>query len=130
MWIENIRIRQLQSIEYPLEFWNPVKVLGNISGLFLLIGCGIMIWQRVIDKDMRANSNYSDWLFIISLFLLTISGLIVEIARLQNWSYAYHLYFVHLVLVWMVIMYIPYTKFAHFIYRTVAMIYSKYLGRI
>ncbi|MEA1896911.1 MAG: (Fe-S)-binding protein, partial [Bacteroidota bacterium] len=76
------------------------------------------------------NSNYSDWLFIISLSLLTISGLIIEIARFQNWQYAYHLYFIHLILVWMVIMYIPYTKFAHFIYRTIAMTYSKYLGRI
>ncbi len=116
--------------EYPMGFWNPVKILGNIAGLFLLLGCSIMIWQRIIDKEMRANSNYSDWLFIISLSLLTVSGLIVEIARFQNWSYAYHLYFVHLVLVWMVIMYIPYTKFAHFLYRTLAMTYSKYLGRI
>jgi quinone-modifying oxidoreductase subunit QmoC len=114
---------------YPLNFINPFKILGNLAGLMLLVGLSMMILNRLFDKENSGESNYSDWLFLVSLFLLTLSGGVVELARFQNWSTAYHFYFFHLVCVWFVIIYLPYTKFGHLLYRTVAMTFASLVNR-
>lgn len=110
--------------KYPLSLVNPFKILGNIASLMLFSGLGIMIVNRILKKEGTERSSYADWLFLVALFLLTLSGTVVEAARFLNWSYAYHFYFFHLVCVWFVIIYLPYTKFGHIIYRTVAMTYA------
>ena len=115
--------------KYPLPLQNPFKILGNAAGIMLLIGLTIMIMNRLFNKDKFGNSNYSDWLFLISTLLLTISGGIVELARFLNWYYAYHLYFFHLVSVWFVIIYLPFTKFGHVVYRTLALTFANSIDR-
>jgi quinone-modifying oxidoreductase subunit QmoC len=114
---------------YPLGFTNPVKIIGNVAGAMLIVGIGIMIANRIFNKEDFGNSTYTDWLFLISLFLLTISGVIVEAARFLNWSLAYHLYFFHLICVWFIIIYLPYTKFGHFMFRVVAMVFAASVDR-
>jgi len=109
---------------YPLSFFNPVKIAGNIGGLALVTGCTIMIVKRITRREIY-KSSYLDWVFLLSLFLLGITGFIVELARFENWTSAYLFYFIHLMLVWLVILYLPYTKFAHLIYRTVALTFSR-----
>jgi len=115
--------------DYPMPLLHPVKIAGNIAGIAMITGCVIMIWKRLFPGNMKIQSNYFDWFFLTSILLLVISGFIVEFARFENWSIAYHIYFIHLVLVWMVIMYLPYTKFAHIIFRTLALIFAKMTGR-
>lgn len=115
--------------KYPLTADNPFKIAGNIAALMLFLGLGIMIVNRLFNKKEVGNSGYSDWLLLISLFLLTLSGVIVELARFQNWESAYHLYFGHLVCVWFVIIYLPYTKFGHTFYRLVAISLANSTGR-
>jgi quinone-modifying oxidoreductase subunit QmoC len=110
--------------KYPLPFLNPVKIAGNIGGLALITGCTIMIVKRISQRHLY-KSTYPDWVFLISLFLLGITGFIVELARFESWASAYLLYFLHLILVWMVILYLPYTKFVHFIYRLAALTFRK-----
>ena len=114
---------------YPLELNHPVKIAGNVAGIMLFLGLGIMIFNRLFDKENAGNSSYSDWMFLISLFLLTLSGVFVEIARYLNWSLAYHIYFFHLVCVWFIIIYLPYTKFGHLLYRLVAMVFIASIDR-
>jgi len=114
---------------YPLKFTNPFKILGNVAGIMLIVGLGIMFYDRLFNKKVFGNSNYADWLFLISMFLLTISGGLLEIARFQNWASAYHLYFFHLVCVWFIVIYLPYTKFGHVLYRIVAMSFANSIDR-
>ena len=114
---------------YPLELNHPVKIAGNVAGIMLFLGLGIMIFNRLFDKENAGNSSYSDRMFLISLFLLTLSGVFVEIARYLNWSLAYHIYFFHLVCVWFIIIYLPYTKFGHLLYRLVAMVFIASIDR-
>ncbi len=115
--------------QYPLGIANPFKILGNIASIMLITGLGIMIYNRLFHKKTVGNSNYSDWLFLISLLILTISGTLVEFARFGNWQIAYHLYFFHLCSVWFVLIYLPYIKFGHILYRTTAMVFARMIGR-
>ena len=106
---------------YPLSIVNPFKIMGNLAALMLFAGLIIMIINRLFNKNLAGRTGYSDWLLLVSLFLLTLSGVVVELARFQNWDLAYHLYFGHLVCVWFVIIYLPYTKFGHTFYRLAAL---------
>ncbi len=117
------------SYNYPLRLTNPFKLLGNMAAIMLIAGLGIMMVTRLLNKQKTSIGNYQDWLLLISMFLLTISGVVVELARFQNWTSAYHLYFFHLVCVWFVIIYLPYTKFGHLLYRSIAMSFAESIGR-
>ncbi len=114
---------------YPMALTDPFKIIGNIASLMLIVGLGIFIYNRLFNKSTLGNSNYSDWLLLISIFLLTLSGIVVQFARFGDWNLAYHLYFFHLVCVWFVIIYLPYTKFAHMVYRFIALSFANRIGR-
>ncbi len=73
---------------------------------------------------------YFDWYFIGVLYLLTITGFAVEIVRYASLKdAAYSLYMVHLVFYFMLFTYLPFTKFAHVIYRTLALTHARQTGR-
>jgi quinone-modifying oxidoreductase subunit QmoC len=109
----------------PWPLWHPVKILGNVSGVAMLIGCGIFLYRRLIDQEKAGKSTYSDWLFLWVLTLTTLTGFLCEILRLANIPpLAYGVYFVHLIFIFVLLVYIPYSKFAHLAYRFVAMLYA------
>lgn len=114
---------------YPLPFSNPFKIAGNVASLMIYTGLGIMIFNRLVNKKVFGKSGYTDWLLLIAIAVLTLSGSLVEMARFANWNLAYHLYFFHLVAVWFVIMYLPFTKLGHVFYRTTALLYARSIGR-
>lgn len=114
---------------YPLSFFNLFKIMGNLSSIMLFTGLGMMIYSRLTKQEGTERSSYADWLFLGAVFILTVSGVVIEAARFLDWSWAYYLYFFHLVCVWFVIIYLPYTKFGHILYRTVAMTYAFSINR-
>lgn len=117
------------SHKYPLPLTNPFKIAGNLASLMIYTGLGMMAYERIFNREVFGKSGYSDWLLLCSIGVLTLSGTLVELARFGNWSIAYHLYFFHLVAVWFVIMYLPFTKLGHLFYRTTAMLYARSIGR-
>jgi quinone-modifying oxidoreductase subunit QmoC len=114
---------------YPLQFINPFKIAGNLASLMIYAGIGIMVFHRLFNRRVFGKSGYTDWMLLIAIVLLTFSGTMVEMARFGNWGCAYHLYFFHLVAVWFVIMYLPFTKMGHIFYRTAALLYASSIGR-
>ena len=114
---------------YPLPISNPFKIMGNVASLMIYTGLVIMTGQRLLNRKVFGKSAYSDWLLIVAIALLTLSGTLVALARFGNWTCAYHLYFFHLVTVWFVIMYLPFTKLGHIFYRTAALLYARSIGR-
>lgn len=109
----------------PWPLWHPVKILGNVSGAAVLIACGVFLYRRLKDKEKAGKSTYSDWLFLWVLTLTTLTGFLSQILRLADIpSLAYWTYFIHLVFIFSLLVYIPYSKFAHLAYRFVAMLRS------
>ncbi len=109
----------------PWPLWHPVKILGNVSGAAVLIACGVFLYCRLKDKEKAGKSTYSDWLFLWILALTTLTGFLSEILRLADIPpLAYWVYFIHLIFIFSLLVYIPYSKFAHLVYRFVAMLYS------
>ena len=53
---------------------------------------------------------------------VALTGILSEIMRLAQFGlWMYSIYFVHLVLIFALFLYAPYSKFAHLAYRTVAL---------
>ena len=114
---------------YPMPFLHPVKIAGNIFGLAMIAGLVMMIIQRLKKDDAVAKTSFADWSFLISFLLLVLSGFMVEFARFANSVSGYYFYVFHLLCMWFVVIYLPFTKFAHIAYRFVAIMFMKRIGR-
>jgi quinone-modifying oxidoreductase subunit QmoC len=105
----------------PLALTDPLKIFANLSALIILAGSLILLIDRVTDPAKRAASTYFDWAFLVVLAGAVLTGVTSEVLRLLQVARAmYVVYFVHLVLVFSLFLYAPYSKFAHLVYRTVA----------
>ncbi len=113
----------------PYSQINPVKWLANVSGVALVIGSALMIKNRISKKDDQV-SMYKDWYLLGLIFGVGLTGLLTEMIRLAGAPFStYFFYFLHLMFVFVLFLSLPYSKFAHIIYRTVVMTYHEYSGR-
>jgi len=113
----------------PWAIWNPVKILANIGAVILLVGCFLVIRERLRD-DADFTNSYYDWLLLGLVVAVASTGFLAEIDRGLGIAPLYYiLYFLHLVCVWALFAYSPYTKLAHIAYRTTALIHAKASGR-
>ena len=112
----------------PYSQLNPVKWLANASGVALIIGSGLMIKNRLAKKDQ--TSTYKDWYLLGLVFGLGVTGILTEATRLGGLAgLTYFIYFIHLVFVFNLFAFLPFSKLAHLVYRTVAMTYNEYSNR-
>ena len=96
----------------------------------LLAGITLMVINRFKVKVQASIGSYFDWLFIGVIYAVVLSGLLAEITRLMGIVIlAYPIYFIHLVSVFFLFFYAPYSKLAHMVYRTIALVYARQIGR-
>lgn len=108
----------------------PIKILGNVSAAAFVIGLGIMVVRRLTDPVNTGGSSYFDWLFLFVIFGTGLTGLITELCRFAGSAPgAYIFYTIHLMFVLALLLYLPFCKFAHLGYRTVAIAWAKSAGR-
>ena len=106
----------------PLATFSPFKVFANVCALVAFVGAMLLIVGRIKDREGRTASTYFDWFFLLVLANVVFTGILSEALRLaQNQAWMYPVYFVHLTLILALFLYAPYSKFAHFVYRTVAL---------
>jgi len=118
----------LSFLHGPMSVWNPIKILANVSAIAMIVGVGIL-WSNRSKKEAEAGltGTFYDWFLIWVIMAVGVSGLLAEIARWAGLAApGYIIYFIHLVTVMMLFMYMPYTKFAHLVYRTFAMAFERY----
>ncbi len=107
-----------------VPIWYPVRLLGTIAGLFLVYGTSVAIIKRLLKTDKTSSHSItSDWVFLGLLWLSGVSGFVLEVAiylpRASSWGYWVLLF--HVSVAMELILLAPFTKFAHAIYRTVAL---------
>lgn len=113
---------------YPMNPIHPIKWLGNASAIALIVGAAMMIYNRSQkEKAGEMKSSAFDLFFLYVVLFVGITGFCAQLLRFFEMPLlGYPTYFLHLVLVFSLLIYSPYSKFAHFIYRTVALIHLRY----
>jgi quinone-modifying oxidoreductase subunit QmoC len=114
----------------PYPLLDPMKIVGNLSGVTLLLGIVWVIQNRKKNEAKAGSGSYYDWLFINLVLAIVVTGLLSEILRLADIAViAYPVYFIHLVCVFFLFAYAPFSKMAHMVYRATALVYAKASGR-
>ncbi|MEW5701838.1 MAG: quinone-interacting membrane-bound oxidoreductase complex subunit QmoC [Candidatus Zixiibacteriota bacterium] len=129
-YLEQIGLQVLRPLfELPLNLPNPIKILGALSGVALALGGALLIIRRWGKKDEVGANGYTDYLFLYVIFLAGATGMAAWVARWAGTAtIAYGSYFAHLVCVFFLLWYMPYSKFAHMIYRLLALAQARRLG--
>ncbi len=114
------------SAAVPLPITNPIRLLGNITGLMLIGGLTISLTRRVIHTDVRTASGPGDWWFLASLYGTAVTGFMVQaFADTSNVIGTSVTYPIHLVFISLLLVAAPWTKFVHAVWRPSWVIYTR-----
>ena len=115
----------------PLSLINPVKLLANAGAIAMLFGLTLLTRRRSEQDPAKKGSSWYDWYLLGLLWVIVLTGVGAELFRLLGLAVlGYPTYYVHLVAVWMLFAYLPWSKLGHLVYRTAALTYAKTIGRI
>ena len=126
---------------YPFGLLHPIKILANAGCVVLIYGCVKALSDRK-NREAESGAGISfDMIFLWLLLIVAVTGLCTEILRFiadpgehsagaGGPQYAaFGVYFIHLVFVFGLLVYLPYSKFSHIVYRTTALVYAEHSGR-
>ncbi|ACX52047.1 4Fe-4S ferredoxin iron-sulfur binding domain-containing protein [Ammonifex degensii KC4] len=104
-----------------------IRVLGTIGGFSLVFGASIAGWRRFTGEEVY--NHFTDWIFLKLVLMAGLTGLILELLVALNLPLAsYLVYALHLIVVFLLILTAPYSKFAHALYRFLA-VYAFHLEK-
>lgn len=115
-------------IEEVRPWYNWQRLMGYYATfgiLFFLVNVTI---SRIRKSDWKSKfSHPTDWLFIVMLGLTTITGILVHFFRIGGLvSATYYMYVIHLaVLVPMILVEVPFSKWSHLAYRPFAIYFDR-----
>jgi quinone-modifying oxidoreductase subunit QmoC len=104
--------------------WHFSSLFGYYAtGVILFITVDMFQSRRKKQAAIHRFSELSDWLFLILLFLTTLTGIIMHLVRLGGWPMGtYVMYVVHLAIaVPMLVIEVPFGKWSHLFYRPLAL---------
>jgi len=117
-------------MQYPMPLWNPVKILANVGAIALVIGL-VYLTKRRLNASDKDSSSFYDWYLLGVIWVVAITGILSEIFRLAEVAgLAYPVYYIHLISVFMLIAYLPWSKLGHLVYRVAALTYARKMGRL
>jgi quinone-modifying oxidoreductase subunit QmoC len=113
---------------YPVPISHWVKLLGNFSAVILVIG-GILLFVNRLstgDKLVGATTAF-DRFFLLVVLTVIGTGVLTEIFRFVaiDPMVGFAVYIIHLGVVLCLFLTLPYSKFAHILYRTLAMTHER-----
>jgi quinone-modifying oxidoreductase subunit QmoC len=113
---------------YPLPLDHWVKWLGNLSAVILVVGGTLLYANRLVPGDRLAGAtSASDRFFLFTVLGVIATGVITELLRFVAVppAAAALAYVLHLGIVLTLFLIFPYSKFAHLVYRTLAMVHER-----
>jgi quinone-modifying oxidoreductase subunit QmoC len=110
----------------PLPQSHPFKWIGNASAVFLVLGVLILVANRLTAENKVGRSTAFDNFFTVTVVFLVITGVMTEVGRLFfSPEVACWIYIMHLSSILTLFFTFPYSKFAHILYRTLAMVHER-----
>lgn len=109
-------------------WYHPQRILGYYATLGLMIGVIYFFVGRIRrEREVFKNSHVSDWIFLILLFLSTLTGILLHTFRVNGLPVAtYYMYVIHMaVLVPMLVVEVPFSKWSHLAYRPFAVYFAQ-----
>jgi quinone-modifying oxidoreductase subunit QmoC len=114
-------------VRYPFPVLHPLKIIGNLAGALLILGSTYFVLQRRRASRNGDASSWFDWVLLLDLLLVGATGMLTEVFRCADIAMlAYPTYFVHLVSAFVLLVGLPYSKFSHVVYRTLALTVQRY----
>ena len=110
----------------PLDHW--VKWLGNISAIALVVGGILLYLNRInIGNKLVGATTAFDRFFLWIVLSVIGTGVLTEAFRFMAIPpvVACAIYLIHLSVVLTLFLTLPYSKFAHILYRTLAMVHER-----
>ena len=113
---------------YPVPITHWVKLLGNISAVLLVVGGIVLFVNRLSTSDKLVGATTAfDRFFLWVVFAVIGTGVFTEIFRFTTIDpmVGFAVYIIHLGVVLCLFLTLPYSKFAHILYRTLAMTHER-----
>jgi ferredoxin/nitrate reductase gamma subunit len=110
----------------PIPLWYPSRLIGTVAGLVMIYGVTMFMVNRARRVNRAAaQSQSSDWLLLILLLITGVTGFVIEVALYlpspPAWGYWFFLF--HVAVALELLLLLPVTKFAHTVYRPVALFF-------
>ena len=110
----------------PIPLWYPSRLIGTVAGIALLYGVSMFVVNRARQVNRAAQfTTASDWLLLVLLWITGATGFFIEVALyLPNApTWGYWVFLLHVSVAMELMLLLPFTKFAHAMYRPVALFF-------
>jgi quinone-modifying oxidoreductase subunit QmoC len=114
----------LEMLQVDTSEFTWVSILGYAIAFILLYVSGDAMIGRLRKKEeIHKHSHDSDWMFLVLLFLTSLTGILMHVLRIMDWPLStYYMYVIHLaVVVPLLVLEVPFMKWAHLMYRPLAL---------
>jgi nitrate reductase gamma subunit len=104
--------------------WLPSRILGTMTGILLIYGTTLAVIYRLTKPTKSyADIKLADWTFILFLWITGFTGFWLEIAVMSGWNNitTQAIFLVHIVISMELILLFAFSKFAHALYRPLAL---------
>jgi ferredoxin len=121
----------LKAVGAAVPIWYPVRLLGTLAGAALIYGTSVLIVRRLRKSDRSSqHSTTSDWSFLLLLWVAGMTGFVLELALYlpQAPAWGYPMFLVHVGVAMALVLLVPFGKFAHVLYRPIALLAIRLRG--
>jgi ferredoxin len=111
------------------DIWWPSRILGTMAGLLMIYGASLALYYRLVKTTKSyANTRLADWMFLSFLWLAGITGFWLEISVTftADVMLTHIVFIIHTIISMQLVILFAFSKFAHALYRSIALIIHYY----
>ncbi|MDR3568734.1 MAG: 4Fe-4S dicluster domain-containing protein [Syntrophobacteraceae bacterium] len=115
-----------------ISIFNPLRLIGYYSFFAIMYGTTYVIISRLKKTQPQfKNTHSTDWMFLILLQATAITGIFINLGHIFDWVFfTYAIYVIHMmVAIPMLVLEVPFAKWAHLAYRPVVLMLMKVKGK-